>query len=863
MFGPDPASADRATIGGVLGNNATGAHSILYGMAAAHVRATSVILADGTNAQFDAFKPKDWQTRARLPGLEGAIYRALPEILSRYARPIATRYPKIFRNAAGYNLNLLADAENPNLSTLLVGSEGTLGVIIESTLNLVPVPKVRRLALVHFDTRKAALQAVPTLLQSEPAAIEIIDKTLLDLTRGRLEYQHLLTFVEGDPQALLAVEYAADTQTALDDGIQRLKQQLDRLRHHQPVVIISDPAGQARVWYVRKLGLGIVMSMRGDTKPATFIEDAAVPVEYLAEYVEEISKAARELDIEQIALYGHASAGCLHIRPFINQKTELGVQQIRQLAETSTQLVIKYGGTTSGEHGEGLSRGEFSEQLFGPELTQAFQEVKSIFDPQHLMNPGKVVDPPKMDDQSIWRYGVDYTTPYQPQHTVFSFSTDGGYARAVEMCNGAGVCRQIEGGVMCPSFQATRDEAHSTRGRANALRAAMMGLLGSDGLTSQQLYEVLDLCLSCQACKSECPSAVDMARLKAEFLNTYYQKHGIPLRSRLFAHIADLNRISQPIAPLANALFAGPGQWIARALGIHPQRSLPKLASQPFSKWYAEHLHRSSSEKSVDLTGFEPGASNHDQPSQHPEDGIEHKQVVFFHDTFMQHNDPQIGRAAIQILEAGGYDVIYLADKKCCGRPAVSKGLLDEAARLARHNVALLTPYAQRNIPIVGCEPSCMAMLVDDYTDLVPGHESQTVAQLAMPIEKFLVHEFAAGRLNLTLDDTPRHVLFHGHCQQKALFGTADTLAMLKMIPNCTVEQIESGCCGMAGSFGYEKEHYDLSIQLAEMSLAPAVRAAPAETIICAPGTSCRHQIKDTAGRSALHPIEVLASALS
>jgi len=341
-----------------------------------------------------------------------------------------------------------------------------------------------------------------------------------------------------------------------------------------------------------------------------------------------------------------------------------------------------------------------------------------------------------------------------------------------------------------------------------------------------------------------------------------YQEHRVPLRSRLFAHIAELNRLSQPFAPLVNALLAGPGQWIARSLGVHPQRSLPKLASQPFSKWYAQHLRQSSQDKPPDQAHLDPdvpaGALSHRSQTG----AAKCTSVVFFHDTFMQHNDSHIGKAAIQILEAGGYKVITLPEKKCCGRPAVSKGLLDEAARLARHNLALLVPYAERGIPIVGCEPSCMAMLVDDYADLVPGPESQAVAQMAMPIEKFLVQELAAGWLNLPLDDTPRRVLFHGHCQQKALFGTADTLAMLEMIPNCQVEQIESGCCGMAGSFGYEHEHYDLSIQLAEMSLAPAVRAAPPETIICAAGTSCRQQIKDTTGRRALHPIEVLAQAL-
>ncbi len=836
MYGPDPASADRATIGGILSNNSTGAHSIIYGMTVDHVLAVDTILSDGSQAHFDAFDKKTWSDRAERSGIEGAVYRALPGILERYADPIATRYPKTFRTVAGYNLNYLAKTEQPNLAQLISGSEGTLAVIAEGTLNLVPIPKMTRLALIHFSNLRAGMEAVPVLLESKPTAVEVLDKMLFDLCRDRIEYRRLLTFVQGDPELVLIVEYTGDTAAELEAGIERLNAKLRQLNHHEPVVVVSDAAQQSNVWYVRKLGLGILMSVKGDAKPIPFIEDAAVPVEHLAEYITTIYDYAYSTGVERVAMYAHASAGCLHVRPLVSLKTADGVRQLRQIAEESVRLVVKFSGTTSGEHGEGLARGEFSGQLFGPEMTNAFHEVKAAFDPANLLNPGKVVDTPKMDDKSLLRYGTAYRTPHDLKSTVLSFAEDGSFAAAVEMCNGAGVCRKIGQGVMCPSYQATRDETHSTRGRANTLRAAMMGLLGPDGMTSPETYGVLDLCLSCKGCKAECPSSVDMAKIKAEFLHAYYREHGTPLRARVFGNIAKLDQWGQPVAPLANLVLKGPGKWAMTAMGVHRERPLPQFASQSFSRWYARHH-----------TNGHAGTR---------------QQVVFFHDTFMEHNDPHIGKAAIKVLEAAGYDPILLKDKKCCGRPALSKGLLDEAARLARHNVALLAPYAEQGIPIVGCEPSCLSALVEEYPDLVPGPQAKTVASMVMPIDAFLVREAQEGRLSLSFDDTPREVLFHGHCHQKAVFGTASTHAMLKLIPSCTVSEVDSGCCGMAGSFGYEAEHYDLSLKVAELALAPAVRAAPAETIICAMGTSCREQIDHTADRSALHPIEVLASAL-
>jgi FAD/FMN-containing dehydrogenase/Fe-S oxidoreductase len=836
MYGPDPASADRATMGGVLGNNSTGAHSILYGMTVDHVLETQVVLSDGHTVRFDSFSPDEWGVRAQRSGLEGAIYRILPAVLETYAGEIATRYPKTFRHVAGYNLNQLAGSSAPNLANLIVGSEGSLGVITEATLNLVPTHNARRLALVHFSDFRASLEAVPRILESSPAAIEILDKMLLDLTRDRIEYSRLLTFIEGDPQSVLMVEFAGSSESEVDNGVQKLKQILDQIAHKDPLVVVTDPRHQDTVWYVRKVGLGILMSIRGDAKPIPFIEDAAVPVEHLADYITRIYDFSYEVGVEKVAIYAHASAGCMHVRPLVNLKNALGLQQLRSIAEKSVELVLEYGGTTSGEHGEGLARGEFSANLFGQKLSSAFQEVKDLFDPKDLMNPGKVVNAPAMDDEANLRFGTAYSLPNAPQPTVFNFDLDGGIGGAVEMCNGAGVCRRLDEGVMCPSFQVTREEAHSTRGRANALRVAMMGLLGRDGMTSDDLYEVLDLCLSCKACAAECPSAVDMARLKSEFLHGYYHEHGIPIRSRVFANIATLNALGQPFSPLTNILLKGLGSLIQNWLKITPERTLPSLAPQTFTRWYRRRLPAPADE------GPQP--------------------VVFFTDTFTEHNHPQIGVAAIKVLEAAGYTPLVLEKVGCCGRPAVSTGVLERAVRLARHNIDLLAPYARKGIPIIGCEPSCMTMFVDEYPRLVPGEDAEAVAAMATPLDNFISNIAGSGNLEFAPGRGQSRILYHGHCQQKATFGTESTLDMLRAIPDCEVEQIQAGCCGMAGSFGYEREHYDLSIKIAEMALAGAVRSAPVDTVICTSGSSCRDQIEHTTGRHVLHPIEVVAGAL-
>ena len=829
MFGPDPASADRATIGGVLGNNATGAHSILYGMAHDHLLETEVVLSDSSLVNFKEQTPASLTALQKNSDLEGNIYRTLPGLIADYREVIDTRYPKTFRNVAGYNLNILARQQKFNPAVMLAGSEGTLGIITTAKLNLVPIPPYKTLYLIHFNELKAALDCVPEILESNPSAVELIDQILLDLARANPAYRNLLDSIQGSPAGVLAVEYQGN-------DLREISGKEKTLSIFGATVPLLEPGQQARIWKARKVGLGILQSKRGDAKPTTFIEDAAVPVEHLSDYALEIKRYAEEIGVGATAFYAHASAGCLHIRPQVNLKSEAGLKQMRLLAEKSLELVLRYGGTTSGEHGEGFARGEFSQQLYGPDLTRAFKQVKELFDPEYLLNPGKIIDPPKMDQDDLLRYGKKYQASYQPLQTLLSFQEDQGFDRAVEMCNGAGVCRQLDEGVMCPSFKATRDETHSTRGRSNMLRAAISGKLGPDGLTSRELYQVLDLCLSCQACANECPSAVDMSKLKAEFLHQYYQAHGLPFRSWFFANIAEISRLAQPFSALVNPILKSPLAQLLSLIGIHPKREMPAFARERFTSWYQKQAvaHQGQSAKGV----------------------------VFFFDTYLEYNYPHIGRAVVNIFQKAGIDLIVLREKADSGRPAYSKGVLKKAKHLAQKNLELLKPYAEKGIPIIACEPTVAVMLINEYRDLVPGPIADQVANSTLMVEEFLLQEIKSGRISFSYDQKPRKILYHGHCQQKAHLGTGNTINLLNNLPNCVVEEIETSCCGMAGAFGYEKEHYQLSLEIAELGLAPLIRESSPDTIICASGTSCREQIAHTTQRKAIHPLEVFSEAL-
>ena len=843
-FGPDTSSANRATIGGMIGNNSAGSHSILYGKTIDHALEVDAVLSDGSETRLAAVSPERLEQLCRGDSFENRLYREVRALGQAYCSEIAARYPKIIRRVSGYNLDEFVPAEGGrfgaglatrpgpfNLSKIVVGAEGTLAVVNEARMSIVPLPRHKALEVVLFEDLVDAVEATEEMMATSPAATELIDRMIIDRARRSPGFARRMGFVEGDPGALLVVEFYGDTPSEVRSKVEELDVRLKRQRigfGHRPVL---EAEAQQSIWQIRKDSLGLLMGIPGDRKPIAFVEDPAVPVERLPEFVRRFRQILAGHDTEG-GYYGHASVGCLHIRPLIDLKQQSEVVKMREIAEEVFQLVVDCGGSMSGEHGDGLARGHFNQRLFGPKIYEAFQKLKAAFDPRNLLNPGKVVHSPEMTRDL--RYGPSYQTIQIQTH--LDFSREGGFARAVEACNGAGVCRKTQEGTMCPSFQATLDEEHSTRGRANALRAALSGRLPADELTSKRMYEVLDLCLECKGCKAECPSNVDLAKIKYEFLAHYYERHGVPLRARLFAHIGTLNRWGSPAAPLVNYLLSrGWARKLAeRALGIDARRELPPLAVESFSSWF----------------GKRPAAG----PARRGK-------VVLLDDCFLSYNYPQVGRAATEILERAGFQVV-LARTDCCGRPMISKGMLERARRAARANIQALTPFIDEGAALVGCEPSCLLTFRDEYLDLLPGREAERVARRAYLIEEFLCLLEDAGQLDLRFRPDQKKVLLHAHCHQKAHLGAAATLRALRLPRGYQVSEIRSGCCGMAGSFGFEKEHYDLSRAIAGLRLVPAVEAAPAETEIAVTGVSCRQQIGHFTARTPRHVVEILREAL-
>ncbi|PYN31630.1 MAG: oxidoreductase [Candidatus Rokuibacteriota bacterium] len=843
LFGPDTSTSNRATLGGMLGNNSGGSHSIAYGLTVDHVLEITALLADGTRVVFGDVTPEEALRRGRRAGLEGAIYREVARIRDAYADEIRARYPHHWRRVAGYNLNELVGvgikpgsvagdgaARGLNMARLVVGSEGTLLTIVEAKVRLVRRPAKTALGVIHYRALQEALESSQSILETGPYAVELTDKMILDLARDNIEQSQRMGFVQGDPAAILIVEYAGASDDEVRAKVAELEARRARERFGYAATLAFDPAEQQSIWKLRKAGLGLLLGMKGDKKPIAFVEDTAVAPEHLAEFVPRFREIFAKHDAIG-AYYGHCSVGCLHIRPVIDLKTPRGLEQVRAIADEITGLVLDFGGTISSEHGDGRARSPFLERMYGRRLMGAFRELKRAFDPENRMNPGNIVDAPGLLENL--RYGVGYTT-WEPS-TLLDFSAQGGFAAAVELCNGVGVCRKTLEGTMCPSYMATKDEEHSTRGRANALRAVLSGRLAPSEFTGTRLFEVMDLCLECKGCKAECPANVDMAKLKYEFLHHYYAANGVPLRNRLFGRIERLNRLGARLPALVNWVSGLTlGRWLLeRVAGIDRRRPLPKLAAETFTEWFGRHA---------------------------PPAAAPRGEVVLFHDTFVTYNTPEIGRAAVELLEAAGYRVT-LVDKKCCGRPLISKGLLAEARDHAAWNVGRLAPYARRSVPIVGLEPSCLLTLRDESVDLLRTDDARIVARHAFLLEEFLARERGRG-LELRFAGGGRRVLLHGHCHQKALVGTGPTVAALGWA-GFRVEEVDSGCCGMAGSFGFEREHYDISVALGGRRLAPAVKAAHADTVIVAPGISCRQQIEHLAGRRALHPAEVLRAALS
>ncbi len=845
LFGPDTSTSNRATIGGMLGNNSGGSHSIAYGLTVDHVLELRALLVDGTEVVFGEVSEAQFAAKQRAPGLEGQIYREVAAIRDAYGDEIRARYPAQWRRCAGYNLNeLLAIGVRPHshagggngaprplsMARLVVGSEGTLLTILEAKVRLVRRPKKTALDVIHYREIQEALESSQSILETGPYAVELTDKLILDLARNNIEQSKRMAFIQGDPGAILIVEYAGDTDAEVQAKVETLEARRQRERFGYASHVTFDVAQQQSIWKLRKAGLGLLLGMKGDRKPIAFVEDTAVDPRHLPKFVPRFREIFARHDVSG-AYYGHCSVGCLHIRPVIDLKTPRGLQQVRDIADEITDLVLEFNGTISSEHGDGRARSPFLARMYGPKMMEAFRRLKRAFDPDNRLNPGNIVDSPGITESL--RYGVGYTT-WEPK-TLLDFSEQGGFAASVEMCNGVGVCRKSLEGTMCPSYMVTRDEEHSTRARANALRAVLSGRLPAAEFTGKRLYEVMDLCLECKGCKAECPANVDMAKLKYEFLHHYYQANGLPLRNRLFGRIADFNRAGARFPALSNWLAGLPiNRWLMEKLaGIDRRRPLPKLAPATFADWFRRRAPSGTGSRG---------------------------EVVFFHDTFVEYNSPAIGQAAVQLLEAAGYRVV-LVDKKCCGRPMISKGMLAEAREHAAWNVARLAPYAQRGVAIVGLEPSCLLTLKDEYVDLLRTEEARTVARQSALLEQFLLRERERG-LTLTFAPHKRRVLLHGHCHQKALVGTAPTIAALTWA-GYEVSEVDSGCCGMAGSFGFEREHYDVSVALGNRRLVPAVTAAPADTEVAAPGVSCRQQIEHLAGRTAKHPAELLWEAIA
>ncbi len=847
-FTPDVATTDRANVGGMVANNSSGTRSIKYGKTVDQVVSMRVLLSDGAELELGPLSPDELGLKLKQPGREGDLYRTLRQLVEDNAGEIQARYPRVMRRVGGYNLDELIKNQPFNLAKLVCGSEGTLALILEVTVALEPLPRERQLVMLHFDDLVKALEAVQHVNLHGPSAVELIDRDLFEIGAANPAMRPLMTWVVGDPAAVLMVEFDGADLAEVREAKRGLQADRRVAALSYAAYDVLDPSVQRDIVELRRAGGGIYASMKGSHKPTPFVEDAAIPVASLPFYIPEV-KAVCDRHGVGVVMYAHASVGVIHVRPLIDLKSEPGIEVYRRISEEVFELVVKYGGSWSGEHGDGLARSYQNRRLFGDQLYEAFRAVKRAFDPDWRMNPGKVVDAPPLTENL--RYGATYPAFELP--TFFDFSGQEGFLGAVEMCTGVGACRKTNVGTMCPSYMGTRDEDHSTRGRANVLREAITGGLPG-GLTSKHVLDVLDLCLECKACKAECPSQVDMAKLKYEFLQHYYDAHGTPLSARAFGGIGKVAPLGQALAPLANALLPSkPLRWLLeKAVGVDARRVLPAYTRQRFDRWFAKR------------TPSAPGAGADRQAD---------RSVALFADTWTQFNEPGPGQAAVAVLEHLGYQV-ELVPYGCCGRPQISKGLLREAQGMARANVERLQEYAERGVPVVGLEPSCVAAFKDDYPDLVPGEATRLVASNVRMIEDFLAKEWTRGRFepseHFTRMEAP--LAFHGHCQQKAVLGTSGSAAALGWVAD-EVQVIDAGCCGMAGSFGYA--HYELSMKIGEERLFPAVRslaaagaAAAGESgagaaSVAAPGFSCRHQIHDGTGHQAVHPIEVLAARLA
>jgi FAD/FMN-containing dehydrogenase/Fe-S oxidoreductase len=852
FFAPETSTSNRCMIGGMVGNNSSGSHSLIYGSTRDHLLEAWAILSDGSEVEFRSLYREGFERKLMGKNLESRLYRQIHEILSdeRLRKQIRSEFPdpSLIRRNTGYAIDTLLDtdpfsgeSEPFNFCKLIAGSEGTLAFVTEVKLNLMPLPPAEKaLICVHFDTVANAIKGNLIALGFNPGAVELMDKTILDLTRENITQSRNRFFLEGDPGAILIIEFARENM----DEIKQIHSELEAamlkegLGYHFPLVTGPDIQ---RVWSIRKAGLGILANIPGDAKSVSVIEDNSVNVNVLEDFIEDFNKILRSHELECV-FHAHISVGELHIRPVLNLKDPDDVRKFRAIARDTAKLTRKYRGSLSGEHGDGRVRGEFIPIILGEANFELLKEIKHTWDPDNVFNAGKIIDTPPMDSSLRYVPG----SPVREIQTVFDFSESGGILRMAEKCNGSGDCRKssLIGGTMCPSFMATRDEHTTTRARANILREFLNNSQKKNPFDHREIYDVLDLCLSCKGCKSECPSNVDMAKMKAEFLQQYYDLHRIPIRTRIIANIGVIQKLGSAIPGLFNFAVTQKAisKLLKKLLGFNTARSLPVLSRKTLNKWIRQNLDRYNGE-------------------------VEQVQgkLYFFVDEFTNFNDADVGIKAIRLLQRLRYQVLT-ASHEVSGRTFLSKGLLRKARKIAENNIRIFSDLVNLDVPLVGLEPSAILGFRDEYPELVSRElaaDARKIAACALTLEEFLEREMDRGLIPVdSFTRAKKHIKLHGHCQQKAISTTQSTLRVLSWPAGYTVEEIPSGCCGMAGSFGYEKEHYDLSMNVGELVLFPAIRKTVNGVMIAAPGTSCRHQIKDGTGRSALHPAEILYDAL-
>ena len=834
LFAPDPSSSNRGNVGGALGNNSCGAHSIRWGKTSDNVEQIEGIFSDGSIAQLNNINLDNFARDNGHSNRVNSIATQLKQIGLEYRKEIINRYPKIMRRVSGYNLDQLIDSNQIDLAKFVVGSEGTLLTITEVELKLVDKPKHKGLAVIHFKDLIESMEATVEILEMDPAAVEHVGEIILQEARRHNEYRKLMGFVNGDPNSLLIVEFTGNSEQEVISHLDTIKIKMSKSKLSYHTTIILDEAEQANVWAVRRAGLGLMMNVIGDAKPIPFVEDTAVEPNLLPQFVKRFDEILKNSGTKA-GYYGHASVGCLHIRPLINLKDSVGIQQLKDIADEISSLVLEYGGSISGEHGDGLVRSPFLEKMFGTTIINAFEQVKNIFDPKGIMNPGKITNSQPITNNLR-------TIPLElPQisETEISFQREGNITSAIEKCNGQGACRKVTSGTMCPSFMATRDEEHSTRGRANALRTIITGNLPADAMTSVRMKEIMDLCLSCKACKTECPSNVDMAKLKYDFLSRYRKANGASFRDMILGNLDKLGIIGTAAYPISNWMMASlPIKMLLNNIGLDSRRSFPKYAPQTF-KASMESKTDKRSQKTISNKGI----------------------IAIFNDTFTNYHNPEIGHAASKLLEHLGYEVI-LPNWSCCGRINLSVGDDKSAKVKARRNVEVAIDALKTADYIVGLEPSCILSFKDEYLDLLPGNKDAIlVAEKTILIDTLLMKNISEIK-TFNINKIPKNILLQTHCHQRALAENNSSLLLLKSIDACNIIELNSGCCGMAGSFGFEKEHYELSMSLGKMNLFDEINKHTKDVEIVSMGASCRQQIIDGTGRVPLHITELFLKAI-